>query len=105
VDPRIRFVKERIEENPLLELEILLAETKLSRSRLDEIFAKEVGQSIGRYSRGKRLELSAGLLKASDLSIKEIAHRIGYQHASSFIRAFGVRFRVGPTEYRRSHKR
>jgi AraC-like DNA-binding protein len=47
----------------------------------------------------------AYLLSNSYLSIKEITHAIGYEHTSSFIRAFERRFLQAPARYRKQNKR
>jgi AraC-like DNA-binding protein len=46
------------------------------------------------------LQKAAHLLHASDLSVKEIAFAVGYEHSSSFIRAFQRHFAQTPRDYR-----
>jgi AraC-like DNA-binding protein len=38
------------------------------------------------------------------MSIKEITHAIGYEHTSSFIRAFERRFLQAPARYRKQRE-
>jgi transcriptional regulator GlxA family with amidase domain len=49
----------------------------------------------------QRLLRAAHLLQHSYLSVKEITHTVGYEHMSSFTRAFERRFRDAPTLYRK----
>ncbi|HEY6329054.1 MAG TPA: helix-turn-helix transcriptional regulator, partial [Blastocatellia bacterium] len=53
----------------------------------------------------QRLQKAASLLSSSDLAIKEIAHAVGYEHHSSFVRAFHRRFAQSPKYYRRQNYR
>jgi len=103
-DRRIEEIRHAIDENPLLDLEELQIKAKLGRSRLDELFMRQVGVPLGDYVRERRLSLAAKLLETSDLRSKEIAHRIGYEHSSSFARSFKLFFGVSPSDYRRSHR-
>jgi AraC family transcriptional regulator len=48
----------------------------------------------------QRLRRAALQLEASDMSIKQIAYAVGYEHASSFIRAFQRYFSQTPGAYR-----
>jgi AraC-like DNA-binding protein len=49
----------------------------------------------------QRLQRAAYLLSNSYLSIKEITHVVGYEHTSSFVRAFERRFLQAPARYRK----
>lgn len=48
----------------------------------------------------QRLQKAAQLLRTSELSIKEITDAVGYEHHSSFTRAFKHRFGLSPRFYR-----
>lgn len=48
----------------------------------------------------QRLHNAARLLLESDMSVKEVAYAAGYEHPSSFIRAFRHRFSQTPRSYR-----
>ena len=45
------------------------------------------------------------ILKNSDYTIMEIADRLGYKNAESFIRIFEKVMKVSPTQHRRKHQR
>jgi AraC-like DNA-binding protein len=48
-----------------------------------------------------RLRNAARLLSTTEMEVKEIAYLVGYQHHSSFVRAFQRRFHQSPKQYRR----
>jgi len=52
----------------------------------------------------QKLQRAADLLKRTNMRIKEIAGAVGYEHTSSFIRAFERRFTVPPQAYRHRRK-
>jgi methylphosphotriester-DNA--protein-cysteine methyltransferase len=61
----------------------------------------KVGVCMGEWLSEQRLQRAAGLLANSYLSIKEITHAVGYEHTSSFVRAFERRFLQAPARYRK----
>jgi len=73
----------------------------LSPSYLQRLFKSQTGMSMGEFLTEHRLQRAARLLKSSFMSVKEIAHAAGYQHSSSFIRAFERRFQEAPANYRK----
>lgn len=74
---------------------------RLSPSYLQRLFKNQTGLSVSDYFAEHRLQRAARLLKSSFMSVKEIAHVVGYQHSSSFIRAFEKRFQDAPVNYRK----
>jgi transcriptional regulator GlxA family with amidase domain len=105
VDPRIEEVRKSIDENPTIDVPALAAKLHLSRSRLDELFRVHLGLSVGRYSRKRRLELGAHLLKSSEMGMKEIIDHVGYKHFSSFVRGFQQHFGITPAKYRQAARK
>ncbi|HEX3396858.1 MAG TPA: helix-turn-helix transcriptional regulator [Steroidobacteraceae bacterium] len=78
----------------------LAAQLRVSTSHLQRIFKRETGVRIGEWLIAQRLQKAAHMLSGSYLSVKEIAGAVGYEHVSSFIRAFERRYVVTPTRYR-----
>ena len=101
-DPRVQRVKDNLRRNPKLNAADLAKSVCMSRSRLDTLFKSEVGVSLGDYIREYRLELARNWLASVELSVKEIAYKIGYEHPASFIRSFKSKFGMTPAVYRRS---
>ena len=78
----------------------LAAQFPLSTSHLQRLFKRETGMSIGEWLQSQRLQRAAYLLSNSYLSVKVIARSAGYEHVSSFIRAFERKYALTPKRYR-----
>jgi AraC-like DNA-binding protein len=81
-------------------LERLASELNLSKSHLQHLFKRQTGLRLGHILTEQRLNRAAQLLKSTNMRIKEIADAVGYEHTSSFIRAFERRFTQPPRAYR-----
>ena len=99
---RIREILQIIESQSPQKIAELALEVNLSESRLQHLFKQETGVRLGRLLTEQRLQKAAELLVRTQLRIKEIAAAAGYEHASSFSRAFEQRFAQSPVVYRRS---
>jgi transcriptional regulator GlxA family with amidase domain len=97
---RLRQVVEMIDEKPSSSIRDLAFEVSLSPAHLQRLFKRQTGIQLGSLVAEKRLLKAAHLLMESNLSIKEIAHAVGYRHHSSFVRAFQRRFSQAPKRYR-----
>lgn len=97
---RIGEVFEAIASGRLYSLERLASEFNLSKSHLQHLFKQQTGLRLGQMIFERRLERAALLLKSTNMRIKEIACAVGYEHSSSFARAFERRFTQTPRAYR-----
>lgn len=104
-EQRIRKILETIESKPRCTMDDLAEQFKLSHSHLQHLVKEETGIGLGHLLAEQRLTRAAELLSSSNLSVKEIADNVGYEHASSFIRAFERRFTQPPRVYRRQNAR
>jgi AraC-like DNA-binding protein len=95
-----RRVLEILESGVAYNISDLAARLRLSPSHLQRIFKRETGVRLGEWLIDQRLQKAAYLLMSSYLSVKEIAGAAGYEHVSSFIRAFERRYVLTPTRYR-----
>jgi len=100
LDRRVRAALEFLAERSYCSVGELAREMHLSRGGLQRLFKKEMGVLISDYLVEQRLQKAAYLLTTSGLSIKEIAFAVGYEHHSSFTRAFEGRFSQSPKYYR-----
>ena len=73
----------------------------LSPSRFRELFSRHFGRSPRDYLRQARIMRAKQLMVGSDLSLGEIAHRVGFSTVHSFSRAFKDQEGIAPSEYRR----
>ncbi len=103
-DYRIHKVLESLEDDPATSVQELATLVNLSSSRLGHLFKLQMGVDLSHFVVNERLEKAAELLRQTELSIKEIAARVGYQHSSSFDRGFQNKFGVPPADYRRRNR-
>jgi len=98
---RVRKILRMAESRRRCTIRDLALEFHLSPSYLQRLFKYQTGVCMGEWLNEQRLQRAAHLLANSYMSVKEIAHTIGYGHASSFIRAFERRFSQAPARYRK----
>jgi transcriptional regulator GlxA family with amidase domain len=99
-DLRLRKLLELIEVDPRGTIHTWALTLNLSHSHLQHLFKQATGEALGRALTEKRLQKAAHLLSNTTLSIKEIACAVGYEHTSSFTRAFERRYKHAPRRYR-----
>jgi AraC-like DNA-binding protein len=73
----------------------------MSATRLSSGFGAEFGETMSEFVRRRRFEVARELLASSDLQVREVARRVGYQHHSTFTAAFTRHFGVAPKRLRR----
>ena len=101
-DPRVQKVLDIVKQDFSVDVAELTRRVNLSASRLEHLFKEQIGVQLGDYILQCRLRTAAELLKSTEMRIKEIAYTVGYEHSSSFIRAFKNKFGTIPTDYRHS---
>ncbi|PNW52058.1 UNVERIFIED_CONTAM: AraC family transcriptional regulator [Euhalothece sp. KZN 001] len=72
----------------------------LDRMKLQQGFRELFQVTPFQYLQNYRLDLARILLEEKDLTVSNVAHRIGYSNVSYFSRAFKRRFGVTPGKYR-----
>ena len=89
------------ESNPArLDVARLAEASGYSRHHFSRVFAAETGQSPGRYMLTRRMEEAARLLRVTDLPIKSVAERCGFNDANNFTKAFRRHHGQAPRTYR-----
>jgi len=83
-----------------LSLDNFARAVNLSVWRLSHIFKSEMGVPPIKYLRLLRMERAKTLLETSFLSVKEIAHQVGVNDESHFVRDFKATYGASPTAYR-----
>jgi transcriptional regulator GlxA family with amidase domain len=99
-DVRLRKMLHMIEAFPSRRIHDLALECNLSESRLQHLFKQRTGLGLGQLLAEQRMQQATDFLTQTNMSIKEIASTLGYEHASSFTRAFERCFRQAPSFYR-----
>lgn len=99
----VRQVIEYLQEhyNQDLTLDDVARKVHISPSHLSRLFKDELGMTIIDYLTDIRIAAAKQMLENSDLMVKEIAEKVGYQEASYFTRVFKKNTGVSPAEYRR----
>jgi AraC-like DNA-binding protein len=83
-----------------LSLDEIARRVASSRRQLQRAYA-EIGQTTFRdHLTGVRMEKAAGLLAARSLTVREVAHRVGYRQPAQFAKAFRRHTGVAPSDYR-----
>jgi AraC family transcriptional regulator len=86
-----------------LDLETLAAVANFSSFHFHRLFTAWMGETLGEYTRRRRLEVAAQRLAAQPrLSVTQVALAVGFGSTEAFSRAFKVRFGATPTAWRHS---
>jgi AraC-like DNA-binding protein len=90
--------------NPPSAAELALA-VGMSEKALNAGFRELFGTTVFETLRNERLEHARIALENTDLSLKEIANRIGYNQVTNFTTAFAMRYGMPPRRYLRAQAR
>ena len=87
-----------------LSVEYVANLTGYSKSNFCKIFKKVVGESFHQALNRQRISNAAGLLRASDMAVADVAAEVGFSEAKAFCRVFKSIYGVTPGQYRRYEK-
>lgn len=76
----------------------------ISAGHLSRAFKQSTGKKVHAYVENVRLRRATELLLQSDLSVKEIAARVGFTNPSTFSASFLRLSGITPTELRRRYQ-
>ncbi len=76
----------------------------LSERHFCRLFHAATGQSVGRYLSDIQIARAKRLLLDTDLSLKEIAYRLGFANQANFSMAFKAKMHQPPGAYRRERE-
>ncbi len=88
-----------------ISLDLLAKEVGVSVSTLKKAFQKESGGGVNSYYIDLKLSQAAKLLCESDLSVGEIADKLGFSNQFYFSEQFKSRFGASPLAYRKQQER
>ena len=95
---RARDVADRHYAEPLA-LQDLADTAGVSKYHFLRAFAAEYGQTPAQYLAHRRVERAQDLLRATNLTVTEICHLVGYTSLGSFSRKFRELVGVSPSSY------
>lgn len=72
----------------------------VSRSYLSAAFSEETGTSIGAWAKEQRMIHARMMLSCQESSISHVAKAVGFEHTSSFCKAFKLSTGLTPTQWR-----
>jgi AraC-like DNA-binding protein len=78
---------------------VLAEAVGMAEKRLNAGFKALYGTSVFETLRNGRLEHARIVLEHEDVPIKDVAHRVGYNHVTNFISAFTARYGAPPRQY------
>lgn len=93
------YIRSRLQNSPTLSE--TAAAFGMKESAFKSFFAKSFGTTFAKYVAGEKMEYAKNLLQNADLSVTEIALRLGFCDQSYFSACFKRRVGCYPTEYRR----
>ncbi|MDY0287928.1 MAG: response regulator [Sphaerochaeta sp.] len=73
---------------------------ELTLDHFSRMFKKELGVPVSTYLINYKLDVAALMIKSSNLSIKEIAQKVGISNVSYFSKRFKEKFSMQPIVYR-----
>ncbi|HEY9039929.1 MAG TPA: helix-turn-helix domain-containing protein [Roseovarius sp.] len=96
-----KFIHENI-RNPDLSPDLVASACGISKRYLHDLF-KDVNGTVAQQIRDKRLSAAKTFLRERPgLAIAEVAYRYGFTDQAQFSRLFKTKFKITPTEYKRS---
>jgi AraC-like DNA-binding protein len=102
-DWRVRKLQAEINDRrgaPSLRLADVSKHLGLTSSHVGKRFKEQTGVTFRSFSLQVRTTYAAQLLRATRLSIKEVAAEVGYKHVSDFDHKFKTVYGLCPKEYR-----
>ena len=99
----IRQIHDRLTDNleQRFSIESLSRQYLMNPTTLKNMFKAVYGTSIAAHIREHRMAYAARLLRSSELSIGDIAQKVGYDSQSRFSSVFKEHYHMLPREYRR----
>jgi AraC family transcriptional regulator, regulatory protein of adaptative response / methylphosphotriester-DNA alkyltransferase methyltransferase len=83
-----------------LSLDDIARRVASSRRQLQRAFAEIGGTTFRNHLTGVRMDRAAELLARPGLTVREVAHRVGYRQPAQFAKAFRRHLGVAPSDFR-----
>ena len=106
MDERLLKVIDYVKENvgKVIETETLANMVCLTKSHLERLFREKLGTSPLQYILRTKIQCAQRLLMTTNYSINVIAHEVGFDDPSYFIRVFRQKIGFTPQDYRMNLK-
>ncbi|MFC0623956.1 helix-turn-helix transcriptional regulator [Kribbella deserti] len=102
--PHLRRARDLADRNfaEPLDLTALASTAGVSKYHFLRCFAAEYGETPMQYVGRRRIERAADLLRATNLTVTEVCHLVGFSSLGSFSRRFTSLLGMSPSEYQRT---
>lgn len=98
----IKTYVEQNYQNSDLSLNLIACKFNISETYASQLFKEYTKETYTKYLQNLRLKRANILLKTTDIPIKTILHRIGYNSLNTFERAYKRIYGKTPSQYRKS---
>jgi AraC family transcriptional regulator of adaptative response / methylphosphotriester-DNA alkyltransferase methyltransferase len=85
-----------------LSLDDIARRVASSRRQLQRAYAEIGGTTFRDHLTAVRMRAAAGMLTSRALTVREVAHRVGYRQPAQFAKAFRRHHGVAPSDFRSS---
>lgn len=82
--------------------DVLAREAGMSPRQLADAFRDVTGMTMPQWILQRKMTMAAEMLQEGVLAVKEVSHRLGYAHVSTFTAAFTRHYGCPPASYRTS---
>jgi AraC-like DNA-binding protein len=83
-------------------VQFLSEQLNVSPSYLSDLLRSLTGQNARQHIHNKLIDKAKEILTATNLSVGEIAYRLGFEHPQSFSKLFKSKTNLSPLEFRQS---
>lgn len=83
-----------------IRIETLCSELQIGRTKLYEIFRKELNIGVSKYILKRRMHRAKKLIKTTELSVTEISQSVGFSDYNYFSKVFKKIYGRSPKSYR-----
>ncbi len=90
-------------ETSLPTVNSLAQELNLSPSYLSDMLRTITGQNTQQHIHNQLIEKAKGFLSTTNLSVSEIAYKLGFEYPQSFSKLFKSKTNLSPLEFRHSY--
>jgi AraC family transcriptional activator of pobA len=94
------FKNEQPLKQGLPTVQFLSEQLNISASYLGDMMRSLTGQNAQQHIHHKLIEKAKEILSTSNLTVAEVAYRLGFEHPQSFSRLFKTKTNLSPLEFR-----
>ena len=98
----LRYIDEHFDQN--LRIDQVAEALHISRKYLCSVVERYAGMSTKEYLLNRRVEAAAELLRETDLSVSEVASRVGYADYTQLSRLFRQKKGLSPLQFRKKQR-